>query len=75
MFYEVGATPLRALSLPPTTPAKTLNPTVIWSEGVFARGPNNFGHVKVAKNGTIKIAIIAENGEELFTTSLNPKKT
>lgn len=73
MFHEVGATPLSGLALAPSSPLKTLNPKVIWSAGVFAKSPNNFGHIELQKDGTININLMAENGDKLFSTKLKPK--
>jgi len=73
MFHEVGATPLSALALAPSSPLKTLNPKVIWSAGVFGESPNNFGHVEIQKDGNININLIAENGDKLFSYKLQPK--
>jgi len=72
MFHEVGATPLCALTLPPSKPVKTLNPTVIWSAGEFAKSPANFGRIIVQKDGDIKIDIVDENGKALYSTKLKP---
>merc|ERR1719285_291456 len=70
MFYEVGATPLSAIPLPPAQPDKTLNPEIIWTDGEFAKGPMNFGYLEMSAGGDISIKFINGNGKELFSTVL-----
>jgi len=70
MFYEVGATPLSAIPLPPAEPDKTLNPTTIWTEGEFAKGPMNFGCIEISADGNLSIKFTNDVGEELFSTVL-----
>jgi len=72
MFYEVGATPLSAIPLPPATPDKTLNPTTIWIDGKFGTGPMNFGYLEMSTEGDISIRFITGDGKELFSTELKP---
>jgi len=71
--YEAGATPLSAITLPPSSPDKTLNPTVIWSKGEFVKGAKNFGCAKVSADGSIKISFVREDGHVMFEKVLYPK--
>jgi len=72
--YEAGATPFSAIPLPPSTPDDTLNPTVIWSEGAFVKGPMNFGHVQVNTDGSLKIKFIRDDGHVMFEKVLHAKR-
>lgn len=72
--YEAGATPFSAIPLQPSTPVETLNPTVLWSEGEFVKGPMNFGHLQVNPDGTLKIKFIRDDGYVMFEKVLYAKE-
>jgi len=72
--YEAGATPFSAIPLPPSTPDDTLNPTVIWSEGEFAKGPMNFGYIQVNTDGSLKVKFIRDDGYVMFEKVLYAKR-
>jgi len=72
--YEAGATPFSAIPLPPSKPVDTLNPTVLWCEGEFLKGPMNFGYVEVYPDGTLKIKFVRGDGYVMFEKVLYAKE-
>ena len=75
-FYEFGASPLSAITLPPAPNVDpTLNPTVLFAEGEFMGPLFNFGQVTITEAGTLTLRIIDGTGAEHYTQTLNPTVT
>merc|ERR1719397_67210 len=72
--YEIGATPLSGLPLPPSKPDATLNPTLVWTTGEFLTGPMNFGYVEMTGKGHVSLKFITNDGSELYSTEISPEE-
>lgn len=72
-FYEISAGPISAITLPPVDPPDpSFNPEVLFAAGEFNTDFFNFGQVAVTEEGQLIFHILDQNGETLFTLSLDP---
>lgn len=73
-FYEFGASPMSALTLPPVEkPDPTFNPTVLYAEGEFAGTLFNFGHVSIDEDGQLTFRILDWEGTERYALTVAPR--
>ncbi len=73
-FYEFGSSPMSALPLPPPETADpTFNPTVLYAEGEFGGTLFNFGHISVARNGSLTFRVVDWEGAERYSLTLEPE--
>lgn len=72
-FYEFGASPMSALTLPPVDkPDPTFNPTVLYAEGEFAGTLFNFGHISVDEDGLLTFRVLDWEGTERYAVTVTP---
>ncbi len=73
-FFEVGASPMAAIVLPPTEPDQTFNPNVLYAEGEFLGDLFNFGQIDISEAGDLTFRIVDKAGEERFSVTRQPQE-
>ena len=76
LVYEIGATPMHALCLPPPPDEKidrSLRPSVLYvGDGGFGGDLQNFGHCAITDSGQATFTLRDAKGKTLYTLDLPP---